>query len=99
MPTNSKRHLRHIKLFLPTKNFNEIQGVISDRIQNFYEKKSHITEKTQRAGGPFGLRSTFGSIRKFCGLVLTLSCFSDPRKIVDQGVEKMNKKCGPIALN
>ena len=54
-------------------------------IENF-RKKSHSAEKTK--GGPFGLASTFGSIKNLwfsARIEATISCF---RKLVEQ----MNKR-------
>ena len=61
------------KRFLQSENFKKIQGgkiqvkTPFDRIQKFSEKSRIVPKKPK--GGPFGLHSTFGSIRNSCGLV------------------------------
>ena len=95
LPKNPKR-FRLIKRFLQTENFKKFKGVPFDRIQKFSEKCRKVPKKPQR--GPFGLPSTFGSI-KICGLVRD----SNPRSSASQTpenqgqplgqeVEQMNKK-------
>ena len=74
---------RLIKRFLQIENFKKFKGVPFDRIEKFSEKKCRIVPKKSAKRGPFGLPSTFGSIKNLwfsARLEPTLSCFSDPRK-------------------
>ena len=64
MPKNSKEAIQAHSTFLQTENFKKRKGVPFDRIRKFSKKKSHSAEKNSQ-GRPFGLASTFGSIKKF----------------------------------
>ena len=65
MPKNSKRgHLVSVSVFTSRKFQKNSRGYPLIEFENF-RKKSHSAEKTQRGEGPFGLASTFGSIKKF----------------------------------
>ena len=76
-----ERPFRLIKRFLQTESFENILSVPFERTEQFSEK-SHSAEKNPKAV-PFGLPSTFGSIRKFCGLVRD----SNPRSPASQTPE------------
>ena len=85
MPKNSKRgHLGPLNVFT-NRNFQKnARGGPLIELENFRKKKSHSAEKTQR--GPFGIASTFGSI-KICGLVRE----SNPRSPGSENWYKLNK--------
>ena len=77
---------RLIKRFLQTENFKKIKGTefknsSFDRIRKSSEKSCIMPKKSK--GGPFGLHSTFGSIKKFCGLLRN----SNPRSPASQTPE------------
>ena len=83
LPKNPKRDpLGLLNVFFTNRKLQNIRGVPFDRIQKFSEKCCRVPEKTAK-GGPFGLPSTFGSMKKLwfsARLEPTLSCFSGPRK-------------------
>ena len=57
-----KRPFRLIKRFLQTENFKKFKGLPLDRILKISEKCRIVPKKTAKLG-PFGLPSTFESIK------------------------------------
>ena len=79
MPKNPETLKAHKTFFTNRKFQKKIKGVPFDRIQKISKKNLE---------GPFDLQSTFGSMRKFCGLVRV----SNPRSPASRTPENYSAK-------